>query len=533
MLVVLCVSLFLVALDATVLHLAVPEVSEDLRPSGVQLLWMVDVYPLVCASLLILFGVLGDRVGRRRVLLLGYVIFGCASALAAFARTPEALIGARALLGVGGSMIMPATLSILRQVFPDRRERALAVGVWSAVAAVGAAAGPLMCGLLLQHFWWGSVFLVNVPLMVLSIPVGRAVLPESRGGCRGPWDWPGAVLAAAGLFALTFALKRFGAETTALDPLALATLVTGAVLLTLFVLRQRRAPSPLVDLGVLARPGFGLALGCITLAMLALVGLMLIAAQYLQLILDLTPLQTGLRLLPLAFAAVSAGLLGPRMLAAWGPRRMVAVGFVLTATGVLSLSALGQQDDPRLMIAGFVLLGYGLETTLFGSYESMLSEAPVRQAGAAAAMGETSYQLGAGMGIALLGTVMNAQYAAGVAHADGVSDATRSSATHSLGEALQRADQLGGTSGELLRSAARGAFVDGMHTTLLVSAALLVLGALAALRLPRTVERPGTPVVLPGQERRAPAAVTAGARSGEGAESPGDRVRLSRTVGRP
>ncbi|WP_157873048.1 MFS transporter, partial [Streptomyces neyagawaensis] len=192
-LVVLCVSLLLVAVDATVLHVAVPAVTEDLKPGAIELLWIVDVYPLVCASLLILFGTLGDRVGRRRVLLLGYALFGVASALAAFAENPQVLIAARALLGVGGAMIMPATLSILRQVFPDRRERALAIGVWSAVAAVGAAVGPLLGGFLLEHFWWGSVFLVNIPLMLVSLPVGRLLLPESTGDRDGPWDVVGAL----------------------------------------------------------------------------------------------------------------------------------------------------------------------------------------------------------------------------------------------------------------------------------------------------------------------------------------------------
>ena len=185
-LVVLCVSLLLVALDATVLHVAVPAVTEDLTPGAIELLWIVDIYPLVCASLLILFGTLGDRVGRRRVLLLGYALFGVASAIAALADTAQVLIVARALLGVGGAMIMPATLSILRQVFPDRRERALAIGVWSAVAAVGAAVGPLLGGFLLEHFWWGSVFLINIPLMLVSLPVGRLLLPESTGDGDGP-----------------------------------------------------------------------------------------------------------------------------------------------------------------------------------------------------------------------------------------------------------------------------------------------------------------------------------------------------------
>jgi DHA2 family multidrug resistance protein-like MFS transporter len=484
---VLCVSLLLVAIDATVLHVAVPAVSRDLRPGPIELLWIVDVYPLICASLLILFGTLGDRIGRRRVLLLGYACFGLASIAAALAGTPAMLLIARGLLGVGGAMIMPATLSILRQVFPDRRERAMAIGVWSAVAAFGAAVGPLVGGLLLEHFWWGSVFLVNVPLMVGCLLAGRWLLPESVGKDSGRWDVLGALMAASGLFTSILALKRAGGGQLLTPGTALAA-IAGAGLLVLFVRRQRRRREPLIDLSAFSRPAFGTSVGCIALTVLALVGLALIAAQYLQLVLGLSPLQTGLRLLPLSLAAITAGLLGSRMLQLLGPRTMVALGFLLTAVGVVTLFPLGEYDRPGLLLAGFVMMGFGLETTLFGAYESMLADAPADQAGGAAAIGETAYQFGAGIGIALLGSVMNAVYAPALgttAGADGVDDAARDAAGRSLVEAYTAADRLGGEAGELLRGAARDSFVDGMHATLLVSAVLLLLGALAALRLPR------------------------------------------------
>ncbi|EST39785.1 hypothetical protein N566_00065 [Streptomycetaceae bacterium MP113-05] len=491
-LVVLCASLLLVSLDATVLHVAVPAVSQDLRPTSTQLLWIVDVYPLVCASLLILFGTLGDRTGRRRVLLLGYALFALASAFAAYAHSPEALIGARALLGVGGAMIMPATLSILRQVFTDRRERALAVGVWSAVAAAGAALGPLFGGLLLEHFWWGAVFLINIPLMAASLPVGRRLLPESTGSHDGPWDVLGALMAAAGLFGAILGVKQAG-DGAPLGPGALLPFLTGAALLTLFVRRQRRHAHPLIDMRALARPAFGTAAGCIVLTVLALVGLALLAAQYLQLVLDMTPLETGLRLLPLSVAAIAAGLVGARMLRALGPRLMVALGFLITALAVLCLVAVGQEDRPALLIGAFVLLGFGLETTLFGCYESMLSEAPADSAGGAAAGGETAYQLGAGIGIALLGSVMNAAYAPGVRDLPGVPTAASRAAGHSLGEAYEVAEGLADPAGRVLLTAARSAFVHGLHVTLLVSAGLLLLGGLAALRLPRSAENTRRP----------------------------------------
>ncbi|OKJ71793.1 MFS transporter [Streptomyces sp. CB02460] len=489
-LVVLCLSLLLVALDATVLHVAVPAVTEDLRPSAAGLLWIVDAYPLVCASLLILFGTLGDRVGRRRVLLLGYALFGAASAVAALADSAGVLIAARALLGVGGAMIMPATLSILRQVFPDRRERAVAIGVWSAVAAVGAATGPVIGGFLVEHFWWGSVFLINIPLMALILPVGRLLLPESRGNDDGPWDVLGALMAAAGVLGVVLGVKRAGTGEGLTGPATLVPLLLGAVLLTAFVRRQKRRTHPLIDIGMFTRPAFSTAVGCIVLAMLALVGLELVAVQYLQLVLGLSPLETGLRLLPLTFAAMAAGATGSHTLRRFGPRRMVGWGFVLTAASVLTLTVMGRDDRPVLLATAFVALGFGLQSTLFGAYESMLSEAPADRAGGAAAIGETSYQLGAGMGIALLGSVMNAAYTPGLAglHADGVPASAAAGAARSLGEAYQEAAHLGGPLGAVLRTTARDAFIAGLHVTLLVSAGLLLLGALAALRLPRAME---------------------------------------------
>jgi DHA2 family multidrug resistance protein-like MFS transporter len=327
--------------------------------------------------------------------------------------------------------------------------------------------------------------------------VGRLLLPESKGDGRGPWDVVGALMAAAGLFGVVLGVKRLGSGESLGSLLTVPSLVVGAALLVAFVRRQRRRTYPLVDLKMFARPAFSTSVGCIVLAMLALVGLELIAAQYLQLVLGLSPLETGLRLLPLTFAAMAAGLAGARMLRRFGPRRMVCAGFCLTAFAVVLLTALGRTDNCALMLSGFVLLGFGLETTLFGAYESMLSEAPQEQAGGAAAIGETSYQLGAGIGIALLGTVMNAAYAPGLSGVPGVPASASSSAGHSLGEAYEVAAQLGGSAGAALRHAARDAFVHGLHVTLLVSAGLLLLGAAMALRLPRVMQCEPGPVELP------------------------------------
>ncbi|CAM5562633.1 MFS transporter [Streptomyces spiroverticillatus] len=487
-LVVLLLSLILVALDSTILHIAVPSVTEDLRPGSVQLLWIVDSYPLVCASLLILFGTLGDRVGRRRVLMIGYALFTVASAMAALAKTPELLITARVLLGVGGAMIMPATLSIVRAVFPDRRERSMAIGIWSAVTGIGAAAGPVLGGFLVENFWWGSVFLINIPLMLVIIPLGRLLLPESKGSGEGPWDVVGALMASAGVLGVVYGVKRAGSGDPTLDVLTIGPLVAGAVLLLLFVRRQRRIRHPLIDMKLFSRAPFTTSVGCIVLGMLALVGLELIAVQYLQLVLHLSPLETGMRLLPLTFAAMVAGGLGSYVLQRVGPRAMVAFGFTLTAASVTLLTMMGQEDQPWLLAGGFILLGFGLQATLFGSYESMLSEAPADSAGGAAAIGETAYQLGAGMGIALLGSVMNAAYGPGLKHVEGVAASDSKYASNSLGEAYEVAKELGGAAGKALYDAARVAFVHGLHVTLLTSAGLLLVGAIAALKLPRGMD---------------------------------------------
>ncbi|MFI0240709.1 MFS transporter [Streptomyces sp. NPDC016845] len=487
-LVVLCTSLLLVALDSTILYVALPSVTEDLRPTSVELLWIGDAYPLICASLLILFGTLGDRVGRRRILLLGYGLFGAASALAVLADSAQVLILARALLGIGGAMIMPATLSIVRDVFPDRRERAVAIGVWTAVAAIGAATGPVLGGFLVEHYWWGSVFLINIPLMAVMLPLCRVLVPESKGRADGPWDLFGALLAALGVLGVVYGIKELGMDRDLLDAGAVLPFLAGVAFLVLFVRRQRRREHPLIDMRLFSRAAFSTSVGCIVIAMLALVGLELIAVQYLQLVLEMTPLETGLRMLPLTFAAMVAGVLGSWILRRFGPRTMVSCGFALTACAVLLLCLMGEQDRPWLLGAGFVLLGFGFQSTLFGAYESMLTEAPADDAGGAAAIGETSYQLGAGMGIALLGSVMNAAYAPGLTHVQGVSEVASGAAGHSLGEAYQIAARLGGGAGSALREAARGSFVHGLHVTLIVSAVLLLVGAGAALRLPRRMD---------------------------------------------
>jgi DHA2 family multidrug resistance protein-like MFS transporter len=326
--------------------------------------------------------------------------------------------------------------------------------------------------------------------MAVIWPVARRLLPESTGDCDGPWDVLGAVMAAAGILGAVFAVKHLGTGTLPQQPSVFVPLLGGVALLWLFVRRQRRIRHPLLDMRWFSRPAFSTSVGCIVVAMLALVGLELIAVQYLQLVLGLEPVETGLRLLPLTVAAMAAGLAGSRMLHRLGPRLMTGLGFVLTAGAVLTLTAMSEHDRPWLLTGAFVVLGFGLQTSLFGAYESMLDDVPADRAGGAAAICETSYQLGAGMGIALLGSVMNAAYAPGVSGVPGVPTAAREAAGRSLSEAYAAADALGEPVGDALRGAARHSFVHGLHVTLVVSAVLLMLGAVAALRLPRAAGLP-------------------------------------------
>lgn len=482
----LCASLLLIAVDATVLHIAVPALTAALRPSAVQLLWIIDVYALVVAPLLLVFGTLGDRFGRRRLVLAGYAVFGLASLSAALATAPEALIVSRAALGVGGAMIMPATLSIIRQVFTDRRERAIALGVWSATAAAGAAAGPVFGGLLVEHLWWGAVFLINVPLLAVLLPLAVRLLPESPRRTGQRWDVPSGLLSVTGLLALAFGLKEAGTGTTVPREAAVAILITGAGLLAWFWRRQRRLACPLLDVGLFAQRGFATGVACVLLAVFALIGLQLMLAQYLQLVLGDSPIKAALRMLPLMTAAVAGGLSAAFILRRAGLRATMSGGLLLTAASLVPPLTWGVEPHPVMLCVCFVGIGFGVEVALLAASDVIMASAPESRAGGAAAVEETAYELGGGLGIAVLGTITTAVYAPAVPAVPGVPAPALAQARQSLASAAHVAAETGGAAGRTLLQAARSAFVTALHSTLLVSVALLVVTALAAaLLIPR------------------------------------------------
>ncbi|GAA3159463.1 MFS transporter [Planomonospora alba] len=473
-LVLLCLSLLLITVDATVLHIAVPALTAALDPSSVELLWIIDVYSLVVAPLLLTFGTLGDRYGRKRLVLAGYLVFGAASACAAFAPTAPALIAARMLLGLGGAMIMPATLSIIRQVFTDRRERAIALGVWSAVAAAGAAAGPMIGGLLVEHFWWGAVFLINVPILLGLLPAAARILPESRTRSGQPWDALSALLSVLGILALALGLKETGAG----HPWGAAAFLCGAGLLAWFVRRQRRLAVPLLDLALFRRRSFSIGVAAVLLTVFSLVGLQLMLAQYLQLVLGDSPVAAAVRMLPLMAAAVAGGLAGAHLLRLFGLRATMGGGLALTALSLAPTLTWGTEEHPVALAVCFVGIGFGLQAALLAASDTIMSAVPEEHAGGAAATEETAYELGAGLGVAVLGTVTTAVYAPALPPVAGVPAGMMTQARQSLAAAADVAHQVGGAAGAALLQQARAAFVSGLHATIVVS--VLLLGATAA-----------------------------------------------------
>ncbi|MFI6321851.1 MFS transporter [Nonomuraea sp. NPDC050556] len=483
-LVLLCLSLLLITVDATVLHIAVPALTAALEPSSVQLLWIIDVYSLVVAPLLIMFGTLGDRYGRRRLVLAGFAVFGVASLAAAFSVTPLALIGARALLGVGGAMIMPATLSIIRQIFTDRRERAIALGIWSAVAAAGAAVGPLIGGVLVG-IWWGAVFLINVPILLVLLPAAIKLLPDTPRRAMRPWDGLSAALSVLGILAVAFGLKEAGSGSLMPLGAALAILAGGAGLLAWFVRRQLRLPSPLLDVALFRSRAFTTGVVGVLLGVFALVGLQLMLAQYLQLVLGDSPLLAAVRMLPLVLSAISGGLAAAHILPKLGLRATMSGGLALVAISLAPTLTWGVEQHGLMLAICFVGIGFGVQVALLAASDTIMSSAPESRAGGAAAIEETAYELGAGLGVAVLGTITTVVYAPGLRAVPGVPEESMDRARQSLAGAAHVASEVGGTPGVALLNAARWSFVHALHTTIVVSVALLSITALAVAMLLR------------------------------------------------
>ena len=470
---VLVLAVLLVAVDATVLGLATPYISEDLRPSGTQLLWIGDVYSFVIAGLLVSMGSLGDRVGRKRILLAGATAFGLVSVLNAYATTPGTLIAARALLGVAGATLMPATLGLIRNLFHDPRERSLAVGVWGAAASAGTAVGPIVGGFLLGHFWWGSVFLINLPVMVILVLVGLRTLPESRDPAPGPWDLPSVALSLVGVIGVVYAVKEATAH--GLTPAALGTGLLGAAALYGFVRRQLTLPAPLLDMRLFGNRGFSGAVLADLLTILGLSGLVFFLSQDLQLVQGRSPFEAGLAELPAAAGAVAAGLVAGRAARRFSVRAVVSGGLAGIGTALAALTLLDEHTGYPMLGAALLVVGVGAGFSFTVTSDVILSCVPKDRAGAAGAVSETAYELGAALGIALLGSIVTGVYRGFTAPAG-----TPQGAHESRGGAVEAAGHLPPEAGRALLSSARGAVVDGLSLATGVGAAVLLATAAAA-----------------------------------------------------
>lgn len=490
---VLCLPLLIVSMDVSILFFAVPHIAETLAPTGTQLLWMFDVYGFVLAGLLLTMGGVADRIGRRHLLLLGATAFALASLLAAYAPSANWLIAARALLGVGGATLMPSTLAIVRNLFLDERERAKAVGIWSAVMAGGVGIGPVIAGVLLEHFWWGSVFLVNVPIMLALLIVGPLLLPESRSHTSRIDLWS-SVLSLLAILPTIHVIKSWAADGwhASLVPFA----AVGVLAAAAFVSRQRRIASPMVDPRLFALPGFGGSVAIQVIGMFGVMGNAVLMTQYLQSVLGFTALHAALlSLLPSVFvggAAPTAAMLAQRI----GRPIVMTGGFLVAAVGFVGIRAVGAETSVWVVLVCASLVAIGLVSVATLVTEYAIGVAPAERAGSVSALVETAGEFGGALGMAILGSILGAVYSSKVSALlpTALPDAARSSAQQTLADALVTARELGGSQGRAVAGAARAAYVEGMHLSATVAAAVLIGGAaLALFTLPKRQERTGRP----------------------------------------
>ncbi|WP_306999545.1 MFS transporter [Amycolatopsis thermophila] len=474
---VLVLPVLLISVDMTVLGFALPYLSEDLAPSGAEQLWIVDIYSFVLGGLLVLMGTLGDRIGRRRLLLAGAFAFGAASVLAAFAAGPLMLIAARALLGVGGATLMPSTLALIRTLFTDPVRWRTAIAVWGAGFSGGMALGPVLGGWLLEHFWWGSVFLINVPVMLVLLVAGPVLLPESRDPDPGRFDPASALLSLAAVLPVVYGIKRF-AEHGA-GPIAALSVLAGVGLGVVFVRRQRALPDPMLDLALFRDRRFSASVLTNTLGVFALVGLLFLVPQYLQLVLGMRPLAAALWLLPATVAGVGGAFAAARLSRRFPVRWLIGGGLLVAAAGFGSLVALGVHSGLAVLVSGMALVGFGVSLSETLTNDLIVTAAPPERAGAASAISETGFELGGALGTAVLGSIASAAYRAGVP--SGAGEAARDT----LGGAVATAATLPAGRAEALLSTAKEAFVHGMQISAAAGAVLLAYTGIQALVLLR------------------------------------------------
>jgi EmrB/QacA subfamily drug resistance transporter len=473
-------------MDNTIVNVALPTLQRDLDASTTELQWVVDAYILVFAGLLLTMGSLGDRFGRRGALAIGLSVMGAGSILAAFANGADQLIATRALMGVGGALIMPATLSIITNVFTDRRERAQAIAIWAATAGAAVAIGPVTGGWLLEHFWWGSVFLVNVPVVVVALVLGQLFVPTSRDPAAPPIDVPGALLSIAGLVVLVWAIIEGPGGWT--DPEILGAFALAAVLLGIFILWERWTRFPMLDVSFFRNPRFSAASGAIMLTFFAMFGSLFLLTQFLQSILGYTPLEAGIRLLPMAAVMIVISPLSAKVVERIGSKIVVASGLSIAAIGLIMASRLTAGASYPEVLASLVVLAAGMALVMPPATESIMGSLPPAKAGVGSAVNDTTRQVGGALGVAVLGSVMSSTYGPRVS--DAISGLPLSSeqatAIHNqIGAAILAASEIGGAPGRALADVASRGFADGMSTAFIIGAAALALGAvIVALFLP-------------------------------------------------
>ncbi|GEO80789.1 MFS transporter [Pararhodospirillum oryzae] len=474
-----------VILDMTILHIAVPSLSLALGASATEILWIIDIYPLMMAGLLVPMGSLADRVGHRRMLLTGLMVFGGASLAAAFAPTALLLIGARALLAVGAAMIMPCVLALIRQTFEDDRERGVALGLWSTFAAAGGAMGPLVGGALLEHFWWGSVFLLNVPVMLGVWSFAFAVLPRRVSGGLGSWNIGQALVLIVGLITVVYAIKAaFKADNAPL--LTGLCFLVGVFLLAWFARKQVCSRSPMLDLSLFTRPAIAAGMVMAIVVSGALAGAELTIAQELQFVVGLSPLQAGMFILPLMIASGVGGPFAGSIAAAIGLRPVAVVSLLVAAASLAGLGLSDFQSGHWSIVALLALLGFVLGIGLTASSIAIMDSAPASKAGAAGALEGTGYELGAGLGITVFGVLLAASYQSAIEVPQELVERMGPAPFASIGETIAAA-ALAGEEGAALIQSANAAFVSAHATVLLSAAGTIALVAAVVMAALRTV----------------------------------------------
>jgi DHA2 family multidrug resistance protein-like MFS transporter len=480
-------------MDLTVLELAVPKLSADLKPTSSQLLWIMDIYGFLLAGCLITMGTLGDRIGRRRLLLIGGAAFGVASVLAAFSRSAEMLIATRALLGIAGATLAPSTLSLIRNMFLDSDQRTFAIGVWATSFSAGAAIGPLAGGFLLEHFWWGSVFLLAVPVMALLLVLGPLLLPEFRDPQAGRLDLTSAALSLAAVLAVIYGLKQVAQD--GLGWLPVLSVAAGVAAGAAFARRQRELADPLIDLGLFRAPAFSVSLAAFMLSIFVIAGIFLFLAQYLQLVLGLSPLQAGLWTVPSAGGLIAGSMLAPLIVRRVRPAFVMAGGLALSAVGFGMLIQVNAASGLAILVIGSVVFSLGVAPVGTLASDIIVGSAPPERAGAASGISETSAELGGALGIAVLGSVGTAVYRSevtGAVPAD-VPPAAAEAARDTLGGAVAAAEELPDPLGAELLDAAREAFTQALQLTAITSAAIVVGVAILAAVVLRDVRKGSGP----------------------------------------